>query len=105
MDLLVRHFQLIGDNPYLGRRRDELRSGYRSFPVGEYPIFYRVSEPGVRIVLRRSREVTRLLSKTDPAVSFPIHFTEQVQHFFASSVQICNRTNVVHVPDANPKDK
>jgi toxin ParE1/3/4 len=50
VDLLVHHFQLIGDNPYIGRRRDELRSGYRSFPGGEYLIFYRVSEPGVRIM-------------------------------------------------------
>ncbi len=50
VDLLVRHFQLIGDNPYIGRRRDQLRSGYRSFPVSEYLIFYRVSKPGVQIM-------------------------------------------------------
>jgi toxin ParE1/3/4 len=40
----------LGENPYLGRRRDELRRGYRGFPVGQYVIFYRVAEPGVRIV-------------------------------------------------------
>jgi toxin ParE1/3/4 len=32
VDLLVRHFQSIGNNPHIGRRRDELRSGYRAFP-------------------------------------------------------------------------
>ena len=30
VDRLMRAF-LLGDNPHAGRRRDELRSGYRSF--------------------------------------------------------------------------
>ena len=30
--------------------RDQLRSGYRSFPVGEYLILYRIKEPGVQIM-------------------------------------------------------
>ena len=42
--------RLLGDVPYAGRPRDEIRPGYRSLPVGEYPIFYRVMEPGVRIM-------------------------------------------------------
>jgi toxin ParE1/3/4 len=48
--LLTHHFRLLGDNPRVGRRRDELRSGYRSFPVGEYLILYRIREPGVQIL-------------------------------------------------------
>jgi toxin ParE1/3/4 len=36
--------------PYAGRQRDEIRPGYRSFPVGEYLIFYRVMNPGAQIV-------------------------------------------------------
>jgi plasmid stabilization system protein ParE len=31
IDLLIRYFQLLGDNARTGRRRDELRSGYRRF--------------------------------------------------------------------------
>jgi toxin ParE1/3/4 len=50
VDLLVRHFRLLGDNPHAGRRRDELRPGYRSFPVGEYLILYRIAQPGVHIM-------------------------------------------------------
>ena len=50
IDLLTHHFRLLGKNPHAGRRREELRSGYRSFPVGEYLIFYRIMEPGVRIL-------------------------------------------------------
>lgn len=50
IDLLLHHFRLLGDVPYAGRQREELRSGYRSFPVGDYLIFYRIQEPGVRIM-------------------------------------------------------
>jgi toxin ParE1/3/4 len=50
IDLLTHHFRLLGDVPYAGRRRDEIRPGYRSFPLGEYLIFYRIMEPGVRIM-------------------------------------------------------
>jgi toxin ParE1/3/4 len=46
----MRAFQLLGDNPHAGRRRDEMRSGYRSFPIGEYLIFYQFAPPGVRIL-------------------------------------------------------
>jgi toxin ParE1/3/4 len=46
MDLLTAKLNLLGDNPYAGRRRDELRPGYSSFPAGEYIIFYRIREPG-----------------------------------------------------------
>ena len=50
IDLMIQHFQLLGRNPHIGRHRDELRAGYRSFPVGQYLIFYRVLEPGIQIM-------------------------------------------------------
>ena len=50
VDLLVRQFQTLGDFPYAGRRREELRPGYRSFSVGEYLIFYRVEKADVSIM-------------------------------------------------------
>jgi toxin ParE1/3/4 len=50
IDLLMHYFSLLGDNPRAGRRRDDLRQGYRSFPVGGYLIFYRITEPGVCIM-------------------------------------------------------
>jgi toxin ParE1/3/4 len=34
IDLLTHHFRLLGDMPYAGRQRDEIRPGYRSLPVG-----------------------------------------------------------------------
>jgi toxin ParE1/3/4 len=38
------------DMPYAGRARDEIRPGYRSLPVNDYLIFYRVEAPGVSIM-------------------------------------------------------
>ena len=46
---LKEHFRLLGENPRMGRQRDELRLGMRSFPVGEYVILYRITRTGVRI--------------------------------------------------------
>ena len=49
-DLLTQHFAMLGKNPYAGRAREELRSGYRSFSVGQYLILYRVLDTGVEIM-------------------------------------------------------
>ena len=64
INLLTHHFRLLGDNPHAGRRRDELRPGYRSFPVGDYLILYRIMEPGVRIlhVVHARRDIEALFS-------------------------------------------
>jgi len=61
VDLLIHHFQIIGEHPKAGRSRDELRPGYRSFPVGEYLIFYTISARNVSIrhVLHGRRDLTR----------------------------------------------
>jgi len=56
-----RFIRLLGDVPSAGRSRDEIRPGYRSFPVGEYVIFYRAREPGVHImhVIHGRRDLKR----------------------------------------------
>ena len=63
LDLLKQHFQLLGSTPHAGRTREELRTGYRSFPVGEYLIFYRVNNKVVEImhVLHGRRDLKSLL--------------------------------------------
>jgi toxin ParE1/3/4 len=56
-------FFLLAGHPHLGRARDEdLRPGLRTFPVGEYVIFYRIEDEGVVIlrVLRGSRNIAAL---------------------------------------------
>jgi len=68
IDLLVRRFEMLGGNPYLGRSRDDLRTGYRSFPVGQYIVFYRLvaaleTEPCVEImhVIHGKRDIDALI--------------------------------------------
>jgi toxin ParE1/3/4 len=47
----------------LGRQRDELRPGYRSFPVGQYLILYRVTDESVEImhILHGKRDLGAVL--------------------------------------------
>jgi toxin ParE1/3/4 len=62
VDTITEHFYLIAKNPRIGRQRDELRPGYRSFPVGQYLILYRVQGEGVEImhVLHGKRDLDAL---------------------------------------------
>jgi toxin ParE1/3/4 len=47
---IVSRFPALASMPYLGRAREELSAGLRSFPVQKYVIFYRAREDGVEIV-------------------------------------------------------
>lgn len=49
----------VASTPYMGRSRKELAEGLRSFPVGQYLIFYRLITHGIEIVrvLHGSRNV------------------------------------------------
>jgi toxin ParE1/3/4 len=49
LDLIDEKIALLADFPEMGRRRDELSMGLRSFPIGRYVIFYRQKEDGVEI--------------------------------------------------------
>jgi len=50
IDALAERFALLARFPQLGRRRDDLRPGVRSFPVGEYLILYRMEEADVLVL-------------------------------------------------------
>ena len=66
VDSITERFFLLASHPNLGRSRDEdLRSGLRSFPVGEYMIIYRIEAQGVLIlrVLRGSRNIEALFGR------------------------------------------
>jgi toxin ParE1/3/4 len=45
-----RAFDMLADTPLAGRSRDELRPNLRSFPVGNYIIFYVPLPDGVEVV-------------------------------------------------------
>jgi toxin ParE1/3/4 len=40
----------IAEMPGMGRERDDLMSGLRSFPVGDYVLFYRTIPGGIELV-------------------------------------------------------
>ncbi len=50
IDLIDQKFELLAQQAGLGRRRDELAEGLRSFAVGRYVIFYLAIPGGVQIV-------------------------------------------------------
>src|SRR5689334_10018567 len=57
----------LGEMPGIGRRREELARGLRSFAVGNYVILYRPLEEGVEIfrVLHGARNIKTLFSHGD----------------------------------------
>lgn len=50
LDEIQNRFPLLAQFPKIGRTREELSPNLRSFPVGEFLIFYRPMEQGVEIV-------------------------------------------------------
>lgn len=59
LDRFERAFELLAEQPFVGRAREELASGLRSFPVGNYLVFYRVQADIAQIVrvLNAARDV------------------------------------------------
>ena len=57
----------LASNPGMGRVRNELMEGIRSFAVGRYVIFYRSIPKGIEIVrvLHGARDVAGILQSHD----------------------------------------
>ena len=50
LDMIEQKCRLLAQFPEMGRKREELASGLRSFPVGNYVIFYRPSPEGIQMI-------------------------------------------------------
>ena len=63
-DELVGKFQMLATQPGIGRTRDELAESLRSFPVGNYVIFYRAMQDGIEVVrvLSGFRDIPNVLT-------------------------------------------
>ncbi|MGZ5884459.1 MAG: type II toxin-antitoxin system RelE/ParE family toxin [Burkholderiaceae bacterium] len=48
--LMISRFSWLAENPQLGKRRDDIKSGYHSFPEGRHMIFYIITENGIDII-------------------------------------------------------
>lgn len=68
VDRLDAKFQLLARQPGLGRAREELSPGLRSFPVGRYVIFYEPISDGIAIVrvLHSARDIDEQFSADLP---------------------------------------
>jgi len=66
VDSISDRFWLLGQQPEIGRRRDDdLRPGLRSFPVAEYIILYRLDDDEEVVILyvtRGSRDLAQLVT-------------------------------------------
>lgn len=62
IDSITDRFFLLANHPYVGRLREDLRPGMRSFPVGQYVIIYRIEDADVLILhaLHSHRDVQRI---------------------------------------------
>lgn len=63
LDKFAEKFRLLSDFPGLGRTREELAESLRSFPVGNYIIFYLPLVDGIEVirVLHGARNIRRLM--------------------------------------------
>lgn len=59
LHLLLSRFSWISENPLLGKKRDDIKSGYYCFPEGMHVIFYTVTISGIDIIgiLHQSMDV------------------------------------------------
>lgn len=59
VDRLDEQFRLLAAQPMMGRARDELAPGVRSFPFGRYVVFYAPLDDGIDVirVLHGARDI------------------------------------------------
>lgn len=67
IDKLNETMQKLGGRPKLGRRRNELAPGVRSFAFGRYVIFYRFARSAVEIVrvLHGARDIENIFEREE----------------------------------------
>jgi len=67
LDTINKKCQTLARFPKMGRVRNELGASLRSFPVGNYVIFYREVSRGIEIirVLHGARDIEGIISSGD----------------------------------------
>lgn len=62
---LEQRFEWLSENSESGKKREDVKEGYRSYPEGRHVIFYRIAKGGVEIIgiIHQSEEVEQHLSK------------------------------------------
>ena len=67
LERLDKQLRLLATQPLMGRARDELAEGVRSFPMGRYVVFYMPVEEGIDVVrvLHSARDIDALFDESD----------------------------------------
>jgi toxin ParE1/3/4 len=67
LDRLDRQLRLLATQPLMGRARDDLAEGVRSFPMGRYVVYYMPVDEGIDVVrvLHSARDIDALFDDTD----------------------------------------
>lgn len=62
IDILEEECKILAQSPKIGRMREELAQNLRSFPVGDYIIFYRPIQNSIHIirVLHSTRDILNI---------------------------------------------
>jgi len=62
LDRIEAKLSLLAQNPSLGKKRPELLSDLRSFPIGNYVVFYQQVDTGIDVVrlLHGSRDIEEI---------------------------------------------
>jgi len=50
MSALANRFEWLAANPLLGRERNDINMGYRSYPEGSHVVFYIVQDDSIAII-------------------------------------------------------
>jgi toxin ParE1/3/4 len=69
VDAITERFYLLSAHPRLGRARDDLRPGLRSFTVSDYIILYRITDADDVLILHvphGRRDLRRIVSTGEP---------------------------------------
>lgn len=66
VDQLDEQFQMLATQPMMGRARDELAPGVRSFPFGRYVVYYLPLDHGIDVVrvLHGARDIGAVFHPT-----------------------------------------
>ena len=65
LERLEETFIQLAKQPFMGRNREDLLPGLRSFTVSNYTVFYRIGDDGVQIarVLNAARDVEAIFGE------------------------------------------
>jgi toxin ParE1/3/4 len=68
LDRLDKQLRLLATQPLIGRARDELAEGIRSFPMDRYVVFYMPIDDGIDVVrvLHSARDIDALFDDSAP---------------------------------------